>query len=182
MQIVINIKRWHIILICSILVLGFTGICLVLAQNQPVVGHSISEISGGVFDQPIRLASGSYLAVQGSGDEQVYIGGDGVAGDVQLGSFNPNIQKVALWNAGSGNLMDLYSRDIHAQNLNVDNNLNVKNLYAQNLKIITDLNDCKTGDPRMLGKCSCPSGYALVQIWTSGVGGSCKCCRLKIAY
>jgi len=113
MQIVINIKRWHIILICSILVLGFSGIYLALAQNQPVVGHSISEIFGGIFGQPIKLASGSYLAVQGSGDEQVYIGGDAVANDIQLGSFNPNIQKVALWNAGSGNFMDLYVRDVN---------------------------------------------------------------------
>jgi len=111
MQIIINVKRWHIILICSILVLGFSGIYLALAQNQPVVGHSISEIFGGIFGHPIKLASGHYLGVQGSGDEQVYIGGDAVADDVQIGSFNSSIQKVALWNAGSGNFMDLYVRD-----------------------------------------------------------------------
>jgi len=112
MQIVINIKRWHIILICSILVLGFSGIYLALAQNQPVVGHSISEIFGGIYGQPIKLASGHYIGVQGRGGEQVYISGDAVSDDVQLGSFNSSIQRVTLWNSGYHGRMDLYVRKV----------------------------------------------------------------------
>ncbi len=117
MQIVINVKRWHIILICSVLVLGFSGIYLALAQNQAVVGHSISEIFGGIFGQPIKLASGEYIGVEGKGGEQVYIGGDAVAGDVQLGSFNPNIKKMALWNIGGSSFMDLVAKDVYTRKL-----------------------------------------------------------------
>jgi hypothetical protein len=54
--------------------------------------------------------SGGYLQVNGTGNEQAYLGGDGAGGDIEIGSRNPAIGAVALWNAGSGQQMDLFAR------------------------------------------------------------------------
>jgi len=171
MEIRVNITKVHFwILLSTIVLLGAGIFAYAQATQKPNPGHSISEIFGGIFGQPIKLASGSYLAVQGSGDEQVYIGGDAVANDIQLGSFNPNIQKVALWNAGSGNFMDLY----------------VRKIYPTQPNIYTDFNDCYwTGrGNKGGGSCAsnCKSGYVLVRIAYSNVKDNtdCKCCRIRI--
>src|SRR5262249_11879835 len=55
---------------------------------------------------------GNYIRVDGAGNEQVYIGGDGWGNDVQLGSFNPSVTNVGLWNAATNTRMDLYARNI----------------------------------------------------------------------
>lgn len=49
-----------------------------------------------------------YLMVNGAGNEQAYIGGDGVGGDVQIGSLNPNVQNVAFYNGISGSFMHVF--------------------------------------------------------------------------
>ncbi|HXJ75654.1 MAG TPA: hypothetical protein VNM37_22550, partial [Candidatus Dormibacteraeota bacterium] len=51
--------------------------------------------------------NGSFALVEGAGGEQAYIGGDGWGADVQIGSLNPSVQNVALYNAGSGQYMHL---------------------------------------------------------------------------
>lgn len=51
---------------------------------------------------------GPFLVVNGLGSEQAYFGGDGFGADVQLGSLNPNISTVALWNGGNSTYMNLY--------------------------------------------------------------------------
>jgi hypothetical protein len=51
-----------------------------------------------------------FLTVTGAGNEQAYIGGDGLGNDVQLGSRNPAISDVYLWNTANG-LMDLHARN-----------------------------------------------------------------------
>jgi endosialidase-like protein len=48
---------------------------------------------------------GPYLVVNGFGGEASYIGGDGWGNDVQVGSMNPNVTGVALFNAGNGTRM-----------------------------------------------------------------------------
>jgi len=63
--------------------------------------------------QKLHVA-GSFLRVDGAGNEQAYIGGDGAGADVQLGSLNVAISTVALWNASAGTRMDLYLRSIIA--------------------------------------------------------------------
>jgi hypothetical protein len=50
---------------------------------------------------------GDYLRVDGKGNEQVYIGGDGLANDAQLGSSNPTVNDVALWNRATNKHMRL---------------------------------------------------------------------------
>jgi hypothetical protein len=55
---------------------------------------------------------GNYIRVDGAGNEQIYIGGDGWGNDVQLGSFNPSVTNVGLWNATTNTRMDLYARNI----------------------------------------------------------------------
>jgi hypothetical protein len=53
-----------------------------------------------------------FAVVNGFGGEQAYIGGDGVGGDVQIGSMNPNIRNVAFYNGASGQYMDLFIRTL----------------------------------------------------------------------
>jgi len=61
--------------------------------------------------QKLHVAGG-FMRVDGVGNEQVYIGGDGAGKDVQLGSFNPTVTNVALWNATTNTRMDLFARNI----------------------------------------------------------------------
>ncbi|MBI3867456.1 MAG: hypothetical protein HY299_02910 [Verrucomicrobia bacterium] len=55
---------------------------------------------------------GDWLMVEGSGHEQAYLGGDGFGGDVQLGSQNPSVGAVTLWNTANANLMSLGTKDV----------------------------------------------------------------------
>jgi hypothetical protein len=71
--------------------------------------------------------AGSFLRVDGAGNEQAYLGGDGYGSDVQLGSSNPNITNVALWNSASGRNMNLFVSSLvvtggadFAENFDVD--------------------------------------------------------------
>lgn len=57
--------------------------------------------------------SGEMLRVNGNGNEQAYLGGDGAGGDVEVGSTNPNIGNVAMYNRGSGKYMDLFVGVLH---------------------------------------------------------------------
>jgi hypothetical protein len=57
---------------------------------------------------------GSTLRVQGLGNEIAYLGGDGIAADVQLGSLNVAISTVALYNPTSAQPMDLRARHLLA--------------------------------------------------------------------
>jgi hypothetical protein len=56
--------------------------------------------------------NGGFVRVDGYGGEQAYIGGDGFGGDVQIGSFNPGVNAVALWNAPNADYMHLYVKAI----------------------------------------------------------------------
>jgi hypothetical protein len=55
---------------------------------------------------------GNFVTVNGSGGEMAYLGGDGIGGDVQIGSLNANIHNVALYNATAGQYMDLFIRTL----------------------------------------------------------------------
>ncbi len=57
--------------------------------------------------------AGRYLRVDGLGNEQAYIGGDGAGADVQIGSSNAAITSVALWNTASSSRMNLYLGALH---------------------------------------------------------------------
>ena len=57
---------------------------------------------------------GDFIRVDGAGNEQVYIGGDGSGNDVQLGSFNPNVTNVAVFNEATNTRMNLFVKDLIA--------------------------------------------------------------------
>jgi hypothetical protein len=63
---------------------------------------------GTPYPQTKLHVAGSFLRVDGAGNEQAYLGGDGYGSDVQLGSSNPNITNVALWNSATGQNMNLF--------------------------------------------------------------------------
>jgi len=79
-----------------------------------------SNLGVGTTDPQDKLhVNGSYLRVEGAGNEQAYIGGDGVASDVQVGSRRSGIDSVVLYNTVSGR-MDLKCRDINSADINCD--------------------------------------------------------------
>jgi hypothetical protein len=49
--------------------------------------------------------NGTFLRVDGAGGEAAYIGGDGVGGEVHVGSLNPNVTHVAFYNQSSEKYM-----------------------------------------------------------------------------
>jgi hypothetical protein len=58
-------------------------------------------------DGDVEIA-GKYIRVDGAANEQAYVGGDGFGNDIQLGSFNPSVNTVALWNAATNTRMNLF--------------------------------------------------------------------------
>lgn len=65
--------------------------------------------AAGLFTSGEALVGGRDLTVQGAGTENAYLGGDGT-GDVELGSKNPSVTTVSLWNRGAGRHLDLTCR------------------------------------------------------------------------
>jgi hypothetical protein len=70
--------------------------------------------------QKLHVA-GSFIRVDGAGNEQAYIGGDGVANDVQLGSMTNGVQNVALYNSASNTRMNLFCRNINCGDIAAGN-------------------------------------------------------------
>ena len=69
----------------------------------------------GVSDLQQKLhVSEDFIRVDGAGNEQVYIGGDGAGNDVQVGSFDPHVTNVALFNEASKTRMNLFVKDLIA--------------------------------------------------------------------
>ena len=83
----------------------------VTAFMQPRMGV------GTATPQTALHVAGDFLRVDGLGNEQAYLGGDGFASDVQLGSQNSAVTQVALWNTGYASWMDLRTRDVRCQTL-----------------------------------------------------------------
>jgi hypothetical protein len=54
--------------------------------------------------------AGDYLRVDGLGGEQATLGGDGNGGDVELGSSNPGVGAVGLFNQSTGDYMHLFAK------------------------------------------------------------------------
>jgi hypothetical protein len=66
--------------------------------------------------QKLHVA-GPFVRVDGAGNEQAYLGGDGAGSDVQVGSMNAGIMRLAVWNTSVGGLMDFRCRDILCDDL-----------------------------------------------------------------
>jgi hypothetical protein len=56
--------------------------------------------------------AGSFLRVDGAANEQAYIGGDGIGNDVNLGSSNPSVTDVVLWNRATSAYMNLVAKEL----------------------------------------------------------------------
>lgn len=62
--------------------------------------------------------AGNFIRVEGGGNEQAYLGGDGVGNNIQVGSMNSNIRTVELFNTSNG-LMDVVARDASVRQLTI---------------------------------------------------------------
>jgi hypothetical protein len=70
-------------------------------------GQTLSTWTGAYLDDNGDWYS-RYVIAYGEGNEQAYIGGDGIGNDVQIGSMNPTVTEVYMWNAASGCHMNLH--------------------------------------------------------------------------
>ena len=77
--------------------------------QTPTTFNSRVGIGTNIPQQALHVA-GSYVLVDGAGNEQATLGGDGAGSDVELGSSNPGIGAVALFNKGSGDYMHLFAK------------------------------------------------------------------------
>jgi len=77
----------------------------------PPYGSGFVGINTSTPQQQLDV-NGEFLVVDGNGNEQAYLGGDGSGGDVQVGSLNPNISNVAFYNAGNNSYMHIYCSSI----------------------------------------------------------------------
>ncbi|MDY3315875.1 hypothetical protein PG630_00935 [Riemerella anatipestifer] len=60
-------------------------------------------------------SNGNFFFLKGKGNEQIYIGGDGVGNDIQIGSTNRDVSYVTLWNPANGDRISLATKDINAK-------------------------------------------------------------------
>lgn len=77
--------------------------------NGNIDASGYVNAAAGLFTSGEALVGGKDLTVQGAGAENAYLGGDGT-GDVELGSKNPSVTTVTLWNKGAGRHLDLTCR------------------------------------------------------------------------
>jgi hypothetical protein len=85
-------------------------------------GDRFNFLSGGTTVMTVNLSqytplvvNGNFAVVNGFGNEQAYMGGDGFGGDVQFGSLNPAIMNVAFYNAANNAPMHIFCSSITIQ-------------------------------------------------------------------
>lgn len=78
-----------------------------------------SEVLFSVSNRNGTEVKSQYLNVEGLAGENAYLGGDGLGGDVEVGSRNPAIPTVVLWNSGRGETMNLVGSDAYLRDANV---------------------------------------------------------------
>jgi hypothetical protein len=71
-----------------------------------LAGDGYVGVGTGTPQQKLHVG-GPFLLIDGAGNEQVYIGGDGVASDAQIGSMNASIRQVTCWNTATNTGMDI---------------------------------------------------------------------------
>ncbi|MCI0692015.1 tail fiber domain-containing protein [candidate division KSB1 bacterium] len=79
-------------------------------ERMRIKGNSNVGIGTTSPQQKLHVA-GSFIRVDGSGNEQAYIGGDGAGSDVQIGSLNASISNVAMYNATTNAYMTLFAKE-----------------------------------------------------------------------
>ena len=84
-------------------------------QDTTLTVTAAGKVGIGTTDPQQQLhVAGGYILVDGLGNEQAYIGGDGAGADVQVGSFNSAVTNFAIWNAATSTRMNLFAKDIFA--------------------------------------------------------------------
>jgi hypothetical protein len=69
--------------------------------------HVDGQHNPGTGGSTLMTLDNNFLTVRGGGNEQGYIGGDGFGGEVHVGSLNPAITRVALYNIPANDYMHL---------------------------------------------------------------------------
>ncbi len=80
-----------------------------VAPDQRIAAVGYAMVAGSIANGTV---SGGSLRVEGLGNEAAYLGGDGIGGDVEVGSFNPAIADVVLYNSANGRPMNLLADGI----------------------------------------------------------------------
>lgn len=74
-------------------------------------GQTLSTWTGAYLDDNADWHSRNVIAY-GDGNELAYLGGDGVGGDVQIGSMNPSVVNIAAYNPATGQYMNMFVRTL----------------------------------------------------------------------
>jgi len=91
--------------------------------KQGAHADAYADTGGGTEQMRLNSAGrlnvgGDFIVARGTGNEQGYLGGDGIGGNVQVGSLNSGIMTVELFNTVNG-LMDLAARDASVRALTI---------------------------------------------------------------
>jgi len=89
-------------------VIGSTNAADTASYNLRFQGFGGSNMTHAVF-------AANFLQATGVANEQAYIGGDGFGSNVQLGSLNPAITNVGIWNQATNSRMNLFVKDLVAE-------------------------------------------------------------------
>jgi hypothetical protein len=90
--------------------------------DTTTMAHHGGRVGIGTMSPETTLhVAGDSIRVDGRGNEQCYIGGDGHANDVQVGSMRNGVSQVALWNTASVSWMDLRCRNINCGDIAAGN-------------------------------------------------------------
>lgn len=72
-----------------------------LGANGPGNLELFNRAGAGAWNPRLSIDD-RFLRVQGAGNEQAYIGGDGTGNDIQVGSLNPTVTDIFMYNAANG--------------------------------------------------------------------------------
>ena len=105
--------RWGLFMEYAQMVLGMPDVDVPGGERTLAFGRYHTD---GSYDELMTIRNtdgratfnGDFVVVTGNAGEQAYLGGDGIANDVQFGSLNPNVSEAVLYNPASGRNMNLH--------------------------------------------------------------------------